>query len=74
MPDPVKRKPFALYMAVFAVYIFCALGIVRVIHFAASLPVVYESYTTGHCVRVDDPTGVYNCENMPHKFHHVWTQ
>lgn len=37
-----------------------------------SLPIVYESYSTGQCVRVDDPAGVYSCENMPTKFHHEW--
>ena len=38
------------------------------------IPTVYESYTTGECVRVEDPAGVYTCENMPYKFNHRWTQ
>lgn len=38
------------------------------------IPTVYESYTTGECVRVDDPDGVYSCENMPSRFHHRWSQ
>ena len=39
---------------------------------AFMLPTVYESYSTGYCVGVDDPRGVYTCENMPRKYHHVW--
>ena len=41
---------------------------------ALTLPIVYESYSTGYCVRVDDVRGVYSCENMPRKYHHVWTE
>ena len=46
----------------------------RLFVWAVTLPVVYESYSTGECVRVDDPAGVYSCENMPTKFYHEWVQ
>lgn len=39
---------------------------------AITLPIVYTSYATGYCVTVDDVRGVYTCENLPRKFHHVW--
>lgn len=44
------------------------------IYYAVTLPIVYESYETGQCVRVDDVRGEYTCENMPRKFHHEWTR
>jgi hypothetical protein len=43
-----------------------------VMYHSITLPIVYESYTTGNCVRVDDVRGVYTCDNMPRKFHHQW--
>lgn len=51
-----------------AVWAFAAYGA----YAAFMLPTVTESYRTGECVTVDDPRGVYSCENMPKKFHHVW--
>lgn len=51
---------------------FWAVVVVWAVYNALMLPTVYESYSTGYCVRVDDPRGVYSCENMPTKFHHVW--
>ena len=41
---------------------------------ALTLPIVYQSYSSGHCIKVDDPTGVYSCENMPVNFHHEWVE
>lgn len=41
---------------------------------AASLPIVQESWATGHCVAVIDPAGVYSCENMPARFYHEWVK
>lgn len=35
------------------------------------MPIVYESRHSG-CVSVDDPSGRYNCERLPRKYHHVW--
>lgn len=49
-------------------------GVFKLIVWAITLPVVYESYSTGACVRVDDPEGVYSCENMPTKFYHEWAE
>ena len=49
-------------------------GVFKLVVWAITLPVVYESYSTRECVRVDDPEGVYNCENMPTKFYHEWTE
>ena len=42
------------------------------LYFAITLPIVYSSYESGYCVRVDDVRAVYTCENMPRKYHHVW--
>lgn len=41
---------------------------------ALSLPVVYESYSTGRCVKVVDPAGQYSCQKMPTKYTHEWVQ
>lgn len=49
-------------------------GVYRLVVWAIMLPTVYESHDTGHCVRVDDPQGVYSCENMPTKYHNSWVQ
>lgn len=49
-------------------------ALVYSLNYALSLPVVYESYSRGECVRVDDPEGKYSCENMPTKYDHVWVE
>lgn len=61
-------------------YALCAVGVLIAsalllwaLYYSLTLPIVYESYNNGGCVRVDDVRGVYSCENMPHKYHHVWT-
>lgn len=41
-------------------------------YYALTLPIVYEAYPSGECVRVDDVNGRYSCENMPTKYHHEW--
>lgn len=42
---------------------------------AATLPTVYESWKTQHCVKVDDPLGGnYDCVNLPEKYNHVWVE
>lgn len=38
---------------------------------ALSLPVVEYSYSTNECIRVIGPT-LYTCENLPHRYQHVW--
>jgi len=45
-----------------------------VVYRAVMLPTVYESYSTGYCVRVEDPRGVHSCEDLPPRFYHVWTE
>lgn len=42
------------------------------LYYALTLPIVYEAYPSGECVRVDDVDGRYTCENMPTKYHHEW--
>lgn len=49
-------------------------GVVKLLVWAITLPIVYESYSTRECVRVDDPEGVYSCENLPPKYNHEWTE
>lgn len=49
-------------------------GVVKLLIWAITLPIVYESYSTGECVSVDDPEGVYSCENLPPKYNHEWTE
>ena len=46
-----------------------------------SMPVVYTSYSTDECVKVDNYPGVifnsavtYSCENMPAKYTHEWAE
>ena len=41
-------------------------------YYALTLPVVYEAYPSGECMRVDDVNGRYSCDNMPTKYHHEW--
>jgi hypothetical protein len=65
--------PGPIHIVAFVACLLCAAGLVWAIYYAFTLPIVYESYTTGNCVRVDDVRGVYSCENMPRKYHHAWT-
>lgn len=53
--------------------VLAALGL-WALYTAITLPIVYESHSTGDCVRVDDVRGVYSCENMPRKYHHEWVK
>lgn len=66
--------PGSAYVVAFVAGILCAAGLLWALYYAFTLPTVYESHTTGNCVRVDDVRGVYSCENMPRKYHHQWTQ
>lgn len=51
-----------------------SVALVWLVYHTLSLPTVYESYTLGNCVRVDDTQGVYTCENLPQKYHHQLVQ
>lgn len=39
-----------------------------------ALPTVYQSWSTQECVKVDDPDGKYNCQNLPTKYNHEWVK
>ena len=42
-----------------------------------NLPTVYESWSKQECVRVDDPTGRYDCrhvDNVLTRYDHVWVK
>ena len=56
----------------FAVIVF--FGMLGILYLAASTPTVYESYATGECVKVEDPTNRYSCENLPPKYNQRWVQ
>ena len=51
-----------------------ACGVAYALSEAIDLPVLYESFTTGQCVAVDDPSGVYSCENPPTRYYHEWVE
>lgn len=51
------------------------------IDYAFSMPVVYTSYSTNECVKVDNYPGVifnshvtFSCDNMPAKYTHEWAE
>lgn len=61
-----------------AIIIVCALSIIVGIMAAASswasLPVVYTSWSTGQCERVEDPAGKHSCEALPKRYSNVWVR
>lgn len=80
-PKPGTRAHFGKYggpstqHVIDFIALVCVAGLILwALYYGLTLPIVYESYTTGNCVRVDDVRGVYSCENMPRKYHHQWTQ
>ena len=44
---------------------------VRAMDSVANMPVVYESYSAGECVKVE---GAGSCENLPDRYIHQWMQ
>lgn len=45
------------------------------ITYVVSVPDVYISYTTRECVKVVSYTDeIFNCENYPTKYNHIWVQ
>ena len=51
------------------------LGIVYAMAFSwAYTPVVYESYTTHKCVKVESWDARYTCLKLPKKYRHVWVK
>lgn len=51
-----------------------AAAVVIAVNEWAELPTVYESHSQKTCVRVEDPSGQYSCENLPPKYNHVWVK
>lgn len=43
-------------------------------------PTVYKSassntsWANAECVRVDDPQRIYSCDNLPNRYHAVWSK
>ena len=42
------------------------------LHVWANTPVVYESWGSKICIKVEDPEGRYSCEFLPPKYIHEW--
>lgn len=40
----------------------------------AEVPIVYSSWKTGYCMRVESPNSNDNCENLPNKYQHAWVE
>jgi hypothetical protein len=40
----------------------------------ADTPIVYKSWSTQKCVKVDDPAQAYSCANLPDRYELVWTK
>lgn len=40
----------------------------------ADTPVVYKSWRSQECVRVDDPAKEHDCGNLPDKYDLVWVE
>ena len=48
--------------------------VVFLIYTWAMTPIVYESFATGQCVEVYDPSEQYSCDNLPTRYTHEWRQ
>ena len=45
------------------------------VNYAASIPDMEVSHSTGECVRVINYGDTdYSCENQPQKYHHIWVK
>ena len=40
----------------------------------ADMPLVYKSWSTQECVKVEDPAGKYSCDNLPGRYELVWAK
>lgn len=49
-------------------------GLALAIAHAVSLPDVHFSYSSQNCVKVVNykPNDNYTCDDLPHRFYHVW--
>ena len=55
---------FVLFMSVFAI----------AMSWSLDRPIVYRSWTTKECVRVDDPFDRYSCKDQPSSALTVWVR
>ena len=45
------------------------------VNYAASIPDMEVSYSTGECVKVINYADTeYSCENQPQKYNHIWVK
>lgn len=51
-----------------------AAAVIGLVWMWASTPVVYESHSTGECVRVLSPDPEDSCERLPDRYEHVWVE
>jgi hypothetical protein len=51
-----------------------ALMFMLIIKIWADTPIVYKSWETQECVRVDDPAREHDCGNLPDKYEMVWVK
>lgn len=74
----MRTSTFAVYA--FGVVATALMGLALVYSFvrALDMPEVHVSYSSGECVRVDDPAAEhegrepYTCDRMPEKYRRVW--
>lgn len=57
-----------------ALYALGFLGFLWAIKVWADMPIVYKSWETQQCVRVDDPAREHDCGNLPEKYDLVWVK
>jgi hypothetical protein len=57
-----------------ALYLLGAAMFFWMIKIWADTPVVYKSWSTQECERVEDPAGEHDCGNLPEKYDLVWTE
>lgn len=67
----IKSYGFYVTTGVIALY-----ALTTGLMFAAELPDVWFSHSTGECVKVLNYADgdAYNCENLPSRFYHVWVK
>lgn len=50
-------------------------GVLATLWDATGLPIVYKSYTTRQCVKVENIDGTPgDCSNLPDRYHHTWVE
>lgn len=64
------RRVLGSVLAVAVVVALFGWGFVR----WAEMPLVYKSWSTQKCVKVDDPAQVHTCANLPDQYELVWVK